>query len=202
MWKSSRYFASAVWVCNASLCSSLLHLLSRLFHIWKTSIKLHICIQYVLYRLQTRWFAVKPHAFQFNLRTFRTSPTANLPSCFHMVAALHLLCQHDMWESRKLNLPHPLQCRTVRVPTHPGKPGKWLTNFTVIENIWRIRKMVECRRNDSGGKLGDSLFFYSFFFFFFINLLKRLYRIIFTFAWIQWNQCSTYSRPGVAPQVY
>lgn len=33
-------------------------------------------------------------------------------------------------------------------PTYPGKPGKWLTNFTAMENIWKMReKSVKCHGN-------------------------------------------------------
>ncbi len=31
-----------------------------------------------------------------------------------------------------------------RVPTHPGKPGKQLTNFPVMENTWKMREKVKC----------------------------------------------------------
>ena len=30
-----------------------------------------------------------------------------------------------------------------RVPTRPGKPGKWSTRFPVMENVWKMRKNIK-----------------------------------------------------------
>jgi len=31
-----------------------------------------------------------------------------------------------------------------RVPTHPGNFGKWMTNFSVLENTWKMRVNIKC----------------------------------------------------------